>query len=73
MVFQGGDDEAPIGIMEPIRITYPPPAGASAGATRDFQGFISNWEPGEVANDAVAEATITVTVDGPITRSPSTP
>lgn len=65
------DDEAPIGIMEPIRITYPPPEGATVGARREFVGFISNFEPGEVANDSVAEATITVTVDGPLTRTPS--
>lgn len=65
------DDEAPIGIMEPIKITYPAPAGVTNGATREFAGFISNYEPGEVANDAVAEATITVTVDGPIVRTPS--
>jgi hypothetical protein len=65
------DDEAPIGIMEPIRITYPPPEGSTQGAKRDFRGFISNFEPGEAANDTVTEATITITVDGAITRGPS--
>ena len=65
------DDEPPIGVMEPIRITYPPPEGATTGARREFTGFISNWEPGEGSNDTVTEATITVTVDGAITRTPS--
>ena len=67
------DATPPIGEMEPIRITYPAPEGSSSGASRAFMGFISNWEPGEISNDTVAEATITVTVDGPITRNPSAP
>lgn len=65
------DTVPPVGVMEPITIQYPPPEGAATGAKREFQGFISNYEPGEVANDAIAEATITVTVDGAITRTPS--
>ena len=67
------DSEPVIGVMEPIRITYPTPEGGSLGARREFMGFISNVEPGEVSNDTVVEATITVTVDGGLTRTPSAP
>ena len=67
------DEDPPIGIMEEIKIIYPPPPNGNTadGAWRKFRGFIANWEPGEASNDTVTEASITIAVDGPIERQPS--
>ncbi|MFW5829173.1 MAG: hypothetical protein ACOCXA_02825 [Planctomycetota bacterium] len=65
------DDVIPIGQMQRISIRYPSPDGTGRGAHRNFDGFISNVEPGEASNDVVMEATITIAIDGRISRSPS--
>lgn len=67
------DDVVPIGQMQRIAIHYPKPDGSPNGAHRSFDGFIANFEPGESSNDIIAEATITVAIDGDIYRSPSAP
>lgn len=65
------DMTPPLQTMQNITIQYPSPDGIATGAARQFTGFISNWEPGEASNDTVTEATVTIAVDGAITRTPS--
>ncbi|NRA40561.1 MAG: hypothetical protein HRU15_20620 [Planctomycetes bacterium] len=65
------DNFPPIAIEQNITLQYISPDGIVAGAKVEFVGFISNWEPGEIVNDTVTEATITITVKEDVVRTPS--
>jgi hypothetical protein len=49
---------------ETITITHPVPTGAVAGATEVFSGFVTDWDPPELANDTVMTATLTIKKTG---------
>ena len=53
-------------------ITYPTPSGGASGATHAASGFVSSWDPGNIANDELMTSSVTVKWTGAITFTDST-
>lgn len=61
-------DVPPIGTVEPITFTFPLESGQTVGATLAGTGFISGRTGPNLANNEIAEGSITIQFDGKSTE-----